>query len=268
MKIEQNIFTVSKGWHTPMPSSLSNTAQLVLVFGETSVIKNPCPLAELRSGYPNARIFGCSTAGEIAGIQVLDDSLVATAIAFESTAIRLYFEPIDNIRSSMQVGQTLARRLQEEGLVHAFILSDGLNVNGSALVAGLRRELPPQATVTGGLSGDKDRFAETLVICDPKPERNVVGVLGFYGNRLKVGYGSFGGWDPFGPERVVTRSQDNILYELDGKSALGLYKQYLGTHAAGLPATGLLFPLKHTARGRLHCRLGIGASEIKASEQR
>jgi hypothetical protein len=52
-----------------------------------------------------------------------------------------------------------------------------------------------------------------------------------------------GGWDSFGPERVVTRSKDNVLYELDGQSALELYKKYLGEHAQGLPATGLLYPL-------------------------
>jgi hypothetical protein len=58
-----------------------------------------------------------------------------------------------------------------------------------------------------------------------------------------VGFGSLGGWDPFGPERLVTRSKGNILYEMDGRSALDLYKTYLGEHAQGLPATGLLFPL-------------------------
>lgn len=52
-----------------------------------------------------------------------------------------------------------------------------------------------------------------------------------------------GGWDPFGPERLVTRSRRNVLYELDGQRALDLYVRYLGEHAAGLPATGLLFPL-------------------------
>lgn len=52
-----------------------------------------------------------------------------------------------------------------------------------------------------------------------------------------------GGWDPFGPERIITRSQGNVLYELDGQSALGLYKKYLGEHARELPASGLLFPL-------------------------
>lgn len=105
------------------------------------------------------------------------------------------------------------------------------------------KNLPEGVTVTGGLSGDGERFEETLVFCDGPPESGAVAVLGLYGSRLKVGYGSLGGWDPFGPERLITRSKGNILYELDGKSALELYKRYLGDHAKGLPATGLLFPL-------------------------
>jgi hypothetical protein len=67
--------------------------------------------------------------------------------------------------------------------------------------------------------------------------------VGFYGNRIRVHFGSQGGWDIFGPERKVTRSHKNILYELDSKPALDLYKEYLGDRAIGLPATGLLFPL-------------------------
>jgi hypothetical protein len=35
----------------------------------------------------------------------------------------------------------------------------------------------------------------------------------------------------------------NVLYELDGKPALDLYKTYLGERAQGLPGTALLFPL-------------------------
>jgi hypothetical protein len=103
--------------------------------------------------------------------------------------------------------------------------------------------------VTGGLSGDSDLFKETLVLWDGPPQDGMIAALGLYGNRIKVGYGSLGGWDPFGPERLITRSKGNILYELDGKSALGLYKKYLGEHAKGLPATGLLFPLSVRVQG-------------------
>jgi hypothetical protein len=123
------------------------------------------------------------------------------------------------------------------------VLSDGLNVNGSDLVRGLTQHLPDNVTVTGGLAGDSDRFLETLVFWDNVPDTGAIAALGLYGSRLRVGFGSLGGWDPFGPERLITRSEGNVLYELDGRSALELYKRYLGEHAKGLPATGLLFPL-------------------------
>jgi hypothetical protein len=69
-------------------------------------------------------------------------------------------------------------------------------------------------------------------------------LVGFYGKDLKVGYGSLGGWDPFGPDRVITKAKDNVMFELDGKPALTLYKEYLGDQASGLPGTGLLFPMQ------------------------
>jgi hypothetical protein len=147
------------------------------------------------------------------------------------------------MENSCNVGQLLAQSLDKEGLAHVFVLSDGLKINGSELVKGLVKHLPDSVSVTGGLSGDGALFRETYVLWDGEPEKNMVAVLGFYGEQLRVGYASFGGWDPFGPERLITRSRGNVLYEFDGKSALALYKKYLGDHAKGLPSTGLLFPL-------------------------
>ena len=187
--------------------------------------------------------MGCTTAGEISGTQVFDSALVLTAIAFEHSSIKGASVRLCDAGNSLAAGERLASMLEEEGLVHAFVLSDGLNVNGTELVEGLTRHLPVSITVTGGLAGDGDRFMTTLVAWDAPPETGTVAILGLYGERLKVGYGSMGGWDPFGPERLITRSTGNVLYELDGKSALELYKQYLGEHASGLPASGLLFPL-------------------------
>jgi hypothetical protein len=150
---------------------------------------------------------------------------------------------MSEMAESFQAGEKLAAALDHNDLVHVFVISDGLKVNGSELVKGLTKNLPPNVAVTGGLAGDGPRFQQTLVCLDGEPEEGKIAVLGFYGKRLKVGYGSMGGWDPFGPERLITLSKANILYELDGHSALELYKEYLGEHAASLPASGLLFPL-------------------------
>jgi len=86
-------------------------------------------------------------------------------------------------------------------------------------VRGLTENLPPNVTVTGGLSGDGTHFKETAVLWDGVPEQGTIAAMGFYGEHLKVGYASLGGWDPFGPERVATRSKGNVLFELDGLQA-------------------------------------------------
>jgi hypothetical protein len=102
-------------------------------------------------------------------------------------------------------------------------------------------------SITGGLSGDSTDFAETWVVSDDGAGPQRIAAVGLYGDQLRVGYASMGGWEPFGPVRTITRAEGNILYELDGRSALELYKAYLGDHAAQLPAAGLLFPIVVTA---------------------
>lgn len=242
MKIEQTWWT-AKGWHPGPPGGIGASAHLVLLFGSPAVLKAPELFDEVRRAYPKSRLFGCSTAGEICGVQVADETLVVTAIHFEHTCLAGTRATVRDAEESFEVGERLASSLEVEGLVHALVLSDGSIINGSRLVEGLQKALPPKVSVTGGLSADGPRFGETLVVCDAPAQPRTVALLGLYGRRLRVGYGSLGGWDPFGPERLVTRSQGNVLYELDGKNALDLYKLYLGEHSEELPASGMLFPL-------------------------
>ncbi len=243
MQIEQTRWLEDRGWEPRPPGSLARAPQLVLAFGGTSVLKRRDLVRDVRDAYPEAHILGCSTAGEIFGTRVSDDSLVATAVRFAHTRLEGGRIRIRSAEGSFEAGRQLARALPREQLVHALVISEGLNVNGSDLVRGLTEHLPPDVTVTGGLSADGARFGETLVFFDGEPEPDSIAILGFYGDRLEVGYASLGGWDPFGPIRLITRSQGQVLYELDGQSALELYKAYLGEHAQDLPASALLFPL-------------------------
>jgi hypothetical protein len=242
MKIEQTHWASSKGWEPKHPTTLKDP-NLVFVFGGRGPLTDSRLISELCTAYPAALLMGCSTAGEIQGAEVTDDTLVVTAVRFEHTSVQGSAVQIENATGSFNAGKHLAQAISHENLAHIFVLSDGLNVNGSELVAGLTQHLPSHITVTGGLAGDGGNFQETAVLWGAESRKNSIAIIGFYGDRLKIGYGSLGGWDSFGPERLVTRSSGNVLYELDGKSALELYKQYLGEHAQGLPATGLLFPL-------------------------
>jgi hypothetical protein len=241
MIIQQALWQEKSGWQ--FGASQPADASLVLLFGGSHVVQDRKGIADIRKRYPKAHLLGCSTAGEILGTQVLDDSLVATAIHFEHATIAGAHLSLDSVSGSADAGKALARTLPHDGLTHVFLLSDGLNVNGSELVASLATHLPAGVTITGGLSGDGSNFKSTHVIWDDAPTGNGLAGIGFYGSRLHIGCASMGGWDPFGPERLITRSRGNVLYELDGQSALALYKKYLGDQAEGLPSTGLLFPL-------------------------
>lgn len=243
MQIEQTQWTQALGWVPEIPGKLAAAANLVLVFGSTELLKNQQHVAEICKAYPNALTSGCSTAGEIFDITVSDDTLSVTAIHFEHTRLQTAHAKVRDPTDSFHCGTELAQAIPHEGLRHVFVLSDGLNVNGSELVAGLTGQLPSDINITGGLSGDAGRFEETLVLWQDQAQSHIVTVIGLYGKVLKIGFGSLGGWDSFGPERLITRASGNVLYEMDGKSALELYKSYLGKHADGLPATGLLFPL-------------------------
>jgi len=173
----------------------------------------------------------------------MDDSLVITAVAFEHTVLREARLSLDEVPSGLEAGRRLVGSLAATDLEHVLVFSDGLEVNGSELARGMVEELPAGVQVTGGLAGDGERFQQTLVVAGSHARSGEVIALGLYGDRLRVGCGSLGGWDPFGPERLITRSAGNVLYELDGRSALELYSQYLGEYAANLPASALLFPL-------------------------
>ena len=241
MKVHQQII---EGTYEAEDLKLDFKPSLFLLFVSPGYKKTEIFIAKLKELYPEAIITGCSTSGEIADISVVDDTIVLNAILFEKTTVRLETFPISDPSRSLEVGQFLYDSLHSNNLSHLLVLSDGLHVNGAELVKGLTMDHDTQISVTGGLAGDGTAFSKTFVINGNKLlEKQIVGI-GFYGDELKVGYSSKGGWDSFGIERTVTRSNGNILYELDGQPALDLYKSFLGEQKAKeLPGSGLLFPL-------------------------
>ncbi len=237
-------FTYSNGrWSVdPLPTADGDSV-LVLVFGDSSFLDTPAPFDDLRAHYPKAVIGGCSTGGQILETEINEGTLTVAVVRFEGTQLRTVWVDCKSSDQSQAAGDHIAQTLKSDALQAVLVFSDGLTVNGTTLVGALNKMLDNHTSVSGGLAGDGSRFESTWVLHDGKPCVGAVTAIGLYGDAIRVGHGSRGGWDRFGPERVITRSKGPVLYELDGQPALALYKKYLGERAAGLPATGLLFPL-------------------------
>jgi hypothetical protein len=268
MKTEQCQWSVEKGWvGLSSFGALGSSTQLVFLFGRPGLFAPSDCLAHIRKIYPNAFVFGCSTAGEILGLNVNDGTLALTAVAFEHTQLATASVGIKGPAESFEAGERLARQLTPEGLQHVFVLSEGLKINASEFVNGMNSVLPKGIAVSGGCAGDGNRMQNTHVWCNGEPQESAAVALGFYGERLLVGVSASGGWEPFGPDRLITKSKQNVLFAFDGRPALALYKQYLGQHAEGLPASGLTFPLELQVGGGKErvLRALLGVDEVNQS---
>jgi hypothetical protein len=243
MRTQQLLWRKDYGWDF-CEGAPNSQASLVLVFGGSEAVQDAVLWNQIRERYPVALIVSCSTGGEIHGRDVYDDSLCVTALSFDATRIAAAEADIAACGTSFATGEALAMQLKRDDLTAMFLLSDGTNVNGSELIRGIRAKVGEGVVLTGGLAGDGPRFKQTYIGLNRPGEPGKVVAIGFYGSAIQVRHGSYGGWEIFGPERRITRAENNVLFELDGKPALDLYIRYLGDDAAALPGSALLFPLQ------------------------
>ncbi len=250
MKILQCSLTPKTGWSDSVGPLDPAEASLVFAFGQRDPLSHPATFDSLKARFPSARLVLVSTAGSFANTLIEDQAIVCTAVHFEKATTTFAVEHLESPEELPDICCRLVAGLAAPDLRHVLIFSDGSSVNGTILSEAFNEALPPGVTLSGGLAGDGTDFIQTLVGLDAPPAPGVLVAIGLCGSFLRVGFGSSGGWSPFGPKRTVTASRGNVLQELDGKLALELYKTYLGPEAEALPASALRFPLYVTSPGQ------------------
>jgi hypothetical protein len=244
MKVQQACFNVAPGRVEDLSALSALDPQLVWVLGGAAALSAPGTLPLLRAAFPRAELVGCSTAGEIGARGVSDGGLVITAVRFAHPGLRVVVTDLKAMDDSFGAGRRLGEQLRGEGLHDVIVYGQGVDINGSGLIDGIKSILPPEVTLAGGLAGDGGAFKQTWTVSRHAISDHQIVAVGFSDPRTQLHHGTFHGWKPFGPARRVTRAAGNVLLELDGQAALGVYKRYLGEYAKDLPASGLLFPFE------------------------
>lgn len=253
MKVSQAIIRTTHPTAADLAPLSAIQPGLVLAFGSVDALKGGA--AAMAQAFPGAHRLGCSTAGEISAQGVDDGTLVVTAVQFDQIQVEQVSTVLADMGDSFAAGKRLASGLRQEGLRAILVFGQGVAINGSAVLSGMTEVVGVDVPITGGLAGDGGAFQQTWVLDNAGASSDRLVCVGLYGDKLEFSHGSFGGWSPFGPARKVTRCESNVLFELDGESALAVYKRYLGDHAKGLPASGLLFPF--AMLGRDHSEVGL-----------
>ena len=219
----------------------------IFAFGDHTHFRNQTALHQLHTLNPDAHLIGCSTAGEILQGHVYDESLHAVRVEFEHSRLKSFSITLQDDISDRDTGKQLGQQICEsEQPAMVYILAEGIRINGDYFLEGINTTIPSDVLIVGGFAGDDASFKETFVVHNSTVNSRSVVALAIYGDHISTVQSSAGGWNTFGPLRLVTRSKETTVYELDGQPALELYKKYLGELAADLPASGLRFPLAIT----------------------
>lgn len=248
MQVQQSVFNSKEEILASLKNYDASLYDLHFIFSHKKYLIDEQITSQIKLSFVNAILMGCSSAGEIGEKKVLDESLVLTSVKLDKSKVKKASYALNQMSDSKKAGEYLANQLVDKDLKNVFILSDGLNVNGSRLIEGINSVLDYTVNVSGGLAGDNGDFIKTYVAdMDNNFVSNCISAIGFYGEDLETSSGSFGGWDSFGIGRVVTKSIENVVYEIDGQPALELYKSYLGDLSKELPGSALFFPLEMKA---------------------
>ena len=268
MKINQHVYHSKQEFLSGVSSIHAREFDIHFLFSDISYLEDNEIAQILKQVFNGTIVAGCSTSGEIGEKKITEKSIVITSVKLEKSSVKKCSYRLKDVNDSRKAGEQIARELQQEGLKHVFILSDGLTVNGTRLIEGINAVYDRTVNISGGLAGDNATFTKTYVAdMDNNFVPDIVTAIGFYGDAIKTGCSSYGGWDSFGIDRVVTKSNENVVYEIDGQPALDLYKSYLGDLSKELPGSALFFPLemRQSGDGELLVRTILGVNEAENS---
>lgn len=193
-------------------------------------------------------IVGSSTAGEIVTEGPLSlNSVVVMALTSENIK---FFAAVGKPVSEgpHEAGKSVAEEVKKmagDALKAFIMLPDVLNGNGAEIVRGVLSALGEHFPVVGGASGDDFQFKKTYQYLNGEVHTNSVVGLGLTGD-FKMGIGVKHGWIPIGAQMKVTKSEGNVLHEVDGKPAIKVYEEYFGQEEAAVLKTETLAKLAIT----------------------
>ena len=221
-------------------AKLSIKPDILWVFG--AITYNQQKLLDgIAAAAPEVPVVGCTTDGEISNKGLSVNSVVVMALA--SDTIRFETTYVENLsKDSYAAGAQIGKAFQGVGSRYIQIFSDGLSGNADQIIKGIKDHMGDDIKIAGGTAGDGGDFKRTFQYYGNRVLTDSIVAVAFQG-QFGIGTGTACGWFPVGIAKKVTKAVGNVVFELDGQSALQAYERFLGKHAERLPAVGVEYPL-------------------------
>jgi hypothetical protein len=193
-------------------------------------------------------LIGCSTAGEIATAGPGDASVVVVALGGDgfSVATRLATQASTDLRGAGERAAACMAELEDREHKALILLTDGLAGNQQDIVRGAHSVLGAAIPLVGGCAGDDLKMTKTFQFYGREVLTDAVAAAAI-GSDAPLGIGVRHGWSRVGEPVLVTRSEGNVVLELDEQPALDVYLERLAPpdSAREDPAAFTRFALTH-----------------------
>ncbi|MFK5893563.1 MAG: FIST C-terminal domain-containing protein [Pseudomonadota bacterium] len=201
---------------------------LVLIFGNDKE-----EAKKIIDHYKKSIIAGVSTVTNLApDSHHLKDALVVSIMKFEKTTLRAHYTHFKDYDSSLSVAEEIVNELdQYENLKGVLTFSDAVMMSGTQFSEGLKFLNNKNVHLAGSIASGKD-IHNTFMYSRNGAEQYGAMAIGFYGDDLFFSSTIGTGAKAFGIERIASKCDKNILYEIDNSPAFDLYKKYLSNDFA------------------------------------
>jgi hypothetical protein len=208
---------------------------IVFMFGSIGYDQRSL-LRAVREATGGAPLTGCSAEGTISGDEADESSFSVVVTAISSEELRWHNGLVAGLEADPRaVGKEVAKDLMSHlsaETIGLFVFPDGLIDDLGKFFAGLEGNLPSERFLPmwgGGAGNNFSVQTPTYQYCDDEVISDGVSYALLSGE-AQTAWAISHGLMPIGGERIVTRSKGNVIYEIDGKPAVEVLKEYLPEH--------------------------------------
>jgi hypothetical protein len=214
-------------------------------------------------------IFGATSVGEVfadkkLGANEVEESIVCMLIEVNPDAIAFKFLPVEGKeyhQIGKQVGEWAKSQFEDTTIITA---TGGLLFDNDAYTQGILSSGIIYAF--GGAAGDDFMLEDTFVFSGKNFTNHGVVVLALDNSKIEVIGSRAFGWIGIGKEKIVTKAEQNIVYEIDNRPAIEFYANYLKANMRRMPQIGLEYPLEVMMRnGQVSYRAVLGMNKEDGS---
>ncbi len=187
-------------------------------------------LNSVREMTQHAPLIGCSGEGVIAAREADESNFSVAVMVIQSDEMRFEHGAVTGLKDNpSQVGSTIGAAVHHQQQPDAkalFLLADGLTFNFDRVMNSLEKHLNQPLPIFGGAAADNCAFKQTYQYHNEQVISDGA-VWALLSGDVNLAWAVNHGCAAIGGKRKITRSEGNIIYEIDHKPVLDVLKEYL-----------------------------------------